>query len=125
MTDKYAEEAKRIYEQTEAYQESARKTAGYSDSDWERILAESERIYRDLARRMDKGPHDALVQEGIAAWRQHITDNYYNCTLDIFRGLGDMYVEDELFTASIDYYGKGLAAFMREAMKVYCDGREA
>jgi hypothetical protein len=30
-----------------------------------------------------------------------------------------MYVEDERFTNNIDKFGKGLAAFMRIAMRIY------
>ncbi|OQO99711.1 TipAS antibiotic-recognition domain-containing protein [Saccharococcus caldoxylosilyticus] len=40
----------------------------------------------------------------------------YDCTFDIFRRLGDLYVNDERFTKCIDRYQMGLAAFLREAM---------
>lgn len=59
-----------------------------------------------------------------SANRQHITDSFYNCTLEIFRGLGDLYVQDEHFTANIDKVKPGLAKFMREAMHLYCDNKE-
>ncbi|WP_213525037.1 TipAS antibiotic-recognition domain-containing protein [Paenibacillus sp. J31TS4] len=50
-----------------------------------------------------------------------MTDNYYNCTVEIFRGLGDLYVQDERFTKSIDKDKTGYAEFLREAMHYYCD----
>lgn len=37
------------------------------------------------------------------------------------QGLEQMYVNDERFTKSIDGFGEGLAAFMRDAMAVYED----
>ena len=61
------------------------------------------------------------VQESIGEWRQHITANFYNCTIEIFRGLGDLYVSDERFTANIDKYRPGLANFMKNSIDVYCD----
>ncbi|NLI12921.1 MAG: hypothetical protein GX425_09920 [Peptococcaceae bacterium] len=39
----------------------------------------------------------------------------------MFRRLGDLYVQDERFTASIDKVKPGLAKFMSEAMHLYCD----
>jgi hypothetical protein len=44
--------------------------------------------------------------------------------LEIFRGLGDLYVADERFTANNDRHGPGLAQFMRDAMHIYCDRKE-
>lgn len=38
-----------------------------------------------------------------------------------FRGIGQLYVDDERFTKNIDQFGEGLAAFMRDAMAVYAD----
>ncbi|HEX3047902.1 MAG TPA: MerR family transcriptional regulator [Bacillota bacterium] len=121
---KYAEETKQKYGQTEAYQESAKKTAKYTKDDWARITADAGRIYQKIAAAMDKGPADPGVQQAVGEWRQHITTNYYNCTPEIFRGLGDLYVNDPRFTANIDKTKPGLAAFLREAMHIYCDNLE-
>jgi hypothetical protein len=70
---------------------------------------------------MDRGPADAQVQEGVAELRQHITDHFYECTPEIFRDLGDLYISDERFTANLDKNKPGYAVFLREAMRVYCD----
>jgi DNA-binding transcriptional MerR regulator len=118
---KYAEEAKQKYGHTDAYKESQRKTAKYTKEDWARIKAKSEEVYQKIIDNMAKGPADPKVQEAVAELRQNITDNFYNCTPEIFRGLGDLYVNDPRFTENIDKYKIGLAAFLREAMHVYCD----
>lgn len=73
---------------------------------------------------MDKEPSDPTVQAAIEDKRQHITDNFYTCTPEIFRGLGDMYVSDKRFTANIDKVRPGLAEFLQKAMRIYCDNRK-
>jgi hypothetical protein len=70
---------------------------------------------------MDKGPADPIVQEGVAEFRQHITDSYYNCTLEIFRGLGDLYVGDQRFATNLDKFKPGYAMFLKKAIHYYCD----
>jgi len=120
----YAEEAKQKYGHSEAYRESQARVARYDETRWAEIMARSDVIYRTLAGLMDRDPADPEVQEAVDQWRQLISDNFYNCSLEIFRGLGDLYVDDPRFTASIDKYGSGLARFMREAMHCYCDRQE-
>ncbi|MBU3191415.1 TipAS antibiotic-recognition domain-containing protein [Clostridium bowmanii] len=61
------------------------------------------------------------ILKPVAELRQQITDNFYNCTIEIFRGLGDLYVCDECFTTNIDKHKVGLAKFLSEAMIYYCD----
>ncbi|MBC9784250.1 MerR family transcriptional regulator [Heliobacterium chlorum] len=117
----YAEETRQKYVRSSAYQESQKKTAGYSQDDWAVIQTKANKIYQNLADLMDYEPSEPQVQEAIGQWRQHITDHFYTCTLEIFRGLGDLYVQDERFTANIDGIKPGLAAFMCEAMHIYCD----
>lgn len=119
--DKYAQEVKEKYGNSQAYKESEKKISKNTKEDWARIMEEYEKIYKKIADNMFKGTTDPVIQEAVGEWRQHITDNYYNCTLEIFRGLGDMYVADERFTKNIDKYGEGLAVFLKQAMHAYCD----
>lgn len=118
---KYAEETREKYGNSDAYKESVKKTSKYKKEDWARITAKGDEIYKRIAASMEKGPQDPEVQKAVADYRQYITDSFYNCTPEIFRGLGDLYVNDERFTANIDKKKKGLAAFLREAMIYYCD----
>jgi len=118
---KYAEETKEKYGNSDAYKESMKKTSKYKKEDWARITAKGDEIYKRIAANMEKGPTDPEVQRSVADFRQYITYSFYNCTPEIFRGLGDLYVNDERFTANIDKYKEGLAVFLREAMIYYCD----
>jgi len=119
--NKYAEETKQLYGHTEAFRESERKTAGYGKEDWEKILSMAGTIFLKIAGLMDKAPSSLEVQEAVGEWRQYITDSFYNCTPEIFRGLGDLYTADERFTKNIDKIKPGLAAYLKEAITIYCD----
>ena len=118
---KYAEEARRKYSK-ESVDESERRTASYSKDDWKGITEKQHEIYGRMAAAMDQGPASAAALAAAAEWRQFITNHFYECTPEIFRGLADLYVEDERFTASIDAYKPGLAAFFSEAVIYYCTG---
>ena len=119
--EKYKEETEKRYGNSDAYKESQEKTSKYSKNDWENIMEEASGIYEELAKLRDKDSSDKLVQDLVEQWRNHISTNFYNCTIEIFRGLALMYVADERFTKNIDKYGEGLAQFMSDAMNIYCD----
>lgn len=119
--EKYKEETEKRYGNSDAYKESQAKTSKYSKNDWENIMGEAGVIYEELAKLMDKDPSDKQVQELVEQWRNHISTNFYNCTIEIFRGLALMYIGDERFTKNIDKYGEGLAQFFSDAMNIYCD----
>ncbi|TJY44178.1 MerR family transcriptional regulator [Cohnella pontilimi] len=121
---KYSEEARRLYGK-EIVEAAERKVEGYSEEKWKEMHGVMGGIYNRLADRMAYGPSDSEAQQAVAEWRQYITDHFYDCTLEIFRGLGSLYVDDERFTANIDKYKPGLAQFMKEAMHLYCDRMEA
>ena len=53
--------------------------------------------------------------------KQHITENCYTCTKELFCSLGEMYVSDERFRRNIDQAaGEGTAAFASQAIAIYC-----
>ena len=53
----------------------------------------------------------------------HLLNNeigsFYN--KEVFKGLGQMYIDDERFTENLDRWGEGTARFMRDAMAHYSD----
>ncbi|MBD5637867.1 MerR family transcriptional regulator [Clostridium botulinum] len=118
---KYSREVKEKYGNTSAYKESNEKTSKYTKEDWSNIMKDWDIIYKKLASLMDKAPASSEVQEAIHQFRQHISKNFYDCTPEIFKGLGEIYVNDERFTDNIDKYKVGLSKFLREAINVYCD----
>ncbi|OZB92382.1 hypothetical protein CJP46_26030 [Paenibacillus sp. XY044] len=45
----------------------------------------------------------------------------YHYSLEAFKGLGQLYVDDEGFTQSIERFGDCLSKFMHNVMSVYAD----
>ena len=118
---KYSEEVKNKYGNTSAYKESNKKTSKYTKEDWNNIMKDWDEIFKKLSNLMDKNPDNNEVQESVHQLRTHISKNFYNCTPEIFRGLGALYVNDERYTNNIDKHKTGLSSFLREAINVYCD----
>lgn len=77
-------------------------------------------IYRNLASLRHLSLDSKEAQKGIHEWYQFL-NKMGNYSLEAFKGLEQMYVNDERFTKNIDGFGEGLAAFMRDAMAVYAD----
>jgi DNA-binding transcriptional MerR regulator len=102
---------------TEAYRQSARRTKAYGPEQWREIKAEAEAIAARLAELFTQGePADGTTaMDAAEAHRLHITRRFYDCSPEMHRGLGEMYVGDPRFTANWDERAPGLAAFVRDA----------
>jgi MerR family transcriptional regulator, multidrug-efflux activator len=119
--DNYRDETRARYGE-EIVDESERRVNAMSRDEWAAIGAESADINQSLAELMDeREPSDPDVQRQVARWFRLINDRFYECTPEIFRGLGDLYVDDSRFTAHYDRVRPGLARFLRDAMHVYAD----
>ena len=118
----YEAEVEERWGNTEAYRISRQRTAGYSKEDWERINAVQMQNLKELAQLFQAGvPHDdSKVLAVVARNLQFINDNFYPCSLEIFSGLGNMYVSDERFTVFYDRVAPGLAAYYNEAIQHFC-----
>ena len=120
MREEYAAEAKERWGDTDAYRESARRTAKYSKEDYKRLEAEAGEIFAAFGALVGTDPADERVQALVKRWQAHITANYYTCTDEILAGLGQMYMLDERFAQNIDQHGAGAAKLMSAAIAVYC-----
>jgi DNA-binding transcriptional MerR regulator len=119
---KYMVEARETYG-AETVDASYKLWNSYSAEKKADILAEGGAIYTDLAAAMDKGPASPEVQQIVARWHQHMR-YFYEPTLEILRGLGQLYVEHPGFAANLGQFHPDLPAFMREAITIYVDGLE-
>jgi DNA-binding transcriptional MerR regulator len=104
--------------ETDAYKESARRTKGYTQTDWEKINAEAQAQgvrLRDLML-AGKPPTDPEVQACVEEQREHITLWFYPCTKAMQKQLGAMYVIDPRFKANLDKIAAGYAQYLSAAI---------
>jgi len=120
--EKYESEVKEKWGNTEAYDEYAQKTKGYSKEKFNAMGEGMEKILVEFADCMNKGSsaESKDVQNLVQKLQSHITENYYTCTNEILASLGQMYVYDERFKKNIDKHGEGTAQFISQAIEYYC-----
>lgn len=119
--EKYSAEVKRKWGSTNAYEEYEQKNRKKSNSELAETANRFMSVFTAIGSLKHLSPHDKAVQEKIRELQSFITDNYYNCTDEILKGLGQMYVNDERFKRNIDEAGgEGTAEFVRQAILVYC-----
>ena len=118
----YKAEAQERWGSTNAYKEHAEKTKGYGKEKWNGLVAELDAIFGEFALCMKSGaePCGEEAQHLVKRLQNHISANYYTCTVEILAGLGQMYVADERFRQNIDRHADGTAAFAGEAIACYC-----
>lgn len=115
----YEEEARKRWGDN-AVDEANAKLQNKSDAGMKKFENTINEIYRKLAEIRHEAPDTKLAQERIHEWYVFL-NTFGSYSKEAFKGLGQMYVEDERFTENIDRFGEGLAEFMRDAMAVYAD----
>lgn len=119
--EKYAEEVKSRWGGTEAYREYEQKAAAQSEKEQSGVDAELMSIFAEFGALKQLSPDCGQAQELVEKLRQHITEKYYTCTVQILSGLGLMYTGDERFRKNIDAAGgDGTAEFAAKAIEIYC-----
>lgn len=119
--EQYAKEVKERWGSTTAYEEYKEKTKSKNDQELGEMASRLLDIFAEIGTLKELSPAEAAVQEKIGTLQTFITDNYYTCTKEILKGLGDMYVNDERMKHNIDKAGgEGTAAFARQAILIYC-----
>ena len=120
--EKYKDEAKEKWGNTDAYKEHTERTKNYSKQKWNDLAEGMDHMMAEFALCMkkDETPDSTEAQNLVKRLQNHITENYYLCTNEILAGLGQMYVADERFQNNIDKHADGTAAFICEAIEAYC-----
>ena len=121
--DAHAAEAEERWSGTDAFRESQRRVSRYTKGDWDRMKAEAAEYGEQLVAAMRAGtPADSVeAMDAAEAHRQHISRWFYDCSYEIHRGLGQMYVDDPRFTATYESIAPGLAAYLRDAIIANAD----
>ena len=117
MKNKYAEEVKQRWGNTDAYKESQQRNTDFSQA-----AALLDAVFEEFAElnRSEISPDDEAAKVQVEKLQRCITDNFYTCTNEILAGLGQMYVADERFKNNIDKHGEGTAEYVSQCIKSYC-----
>ena len=117
--ERYAKDAKVQWGDTKEYREfeakdltkEQQRTAGAG-------LME---LFRAFAALKDGAPDAPEAQAAVKKLQDYISANFYSCSNDVLKGLGQMYGAGGEFTENIDAYaGEGTAAFAAKAIAAYC-----
>ena len=120
--EQYKAEVKSKWGNSKAYQEYEQRVVSHSEHNDSKFVNEIMSLFTDLGAMKQLPPTDKAIQEKIAALQAYINDNFYTCSNDILKELGEMYVCDDRFKKNIDRFGgEGTAKFVREAIFVYCE----
>lgn len=105
-----------------AYHTSKERASQRSKDDWETLSQQQMNLIMplDILYQANVPIEDERVQALVRANHQFIHSNFYDCSLDMFSGLGHMYVMDERFTAFYDQRTPGLAVYYNDAIQHYC-----
>ena len=121
--EEHAAEVRDRWGDSDAYRESAGRTAGYDKSDWLRIKSETNAIEQGFANLKASGESATSTQakELAEAHRLSISRWFYECDLEMHRGLAEMYIADPRFAAHYDEIAPGLARFVHDAILANAD----
>ena len=113
MSKTYYEEAKERWGDTAAWREFEKRSDPSEETD-DGLM----KLFARLGEVKDLPPESGEAQTAVAGIQQYISAHYYECTDEIFAGLGEMYAADERFKKNIDKAGgAGTAEFARAAIR--------
>ena len=113
MSKTYVEEAKERWGDTAAWREFE-KRPDTSKETGDGLI----KLFARLGALKGLAPESDEAQAAVGEIQRYITAHYYECTDEIFSGLGETYVCDERFRKNIDNAGgEGTAEFARDAIR--------
>lgn len=115
--EKYGDEA--VYRSENALKKMSKQ-------DFEQLKTQSAELWEQLRGMKTEDPVSVTVQNNIAKHYTIIrrfwgTENMADKQADAYKGLGQLYVDDERFTAVNDVPDPAFAIFMRDAMAYYAE----
>lgn len=121
--DDYAKEVKARWGHTESYRQFMEKSGSAAENavSQEILTRQMFDIFAEFGALTSQPPGTPEVQALVKKLQDFISRHYYQCSDEILKSLGEMYVCDPRFTKNIDKAGgKGTAEFVKEAIEFYC-----
>ena len=121
MDESYADRCRRSLKEEQA--RSLAETDGWSHVDKDRVHADWDVLYREVAASLDGArSEDDRVQELIAKHFE-IASRFYRPTREAYIGMGMLYAEDESMREFHNAYHPGMVEFLGPAMRVFAERR--
>ena len=118
--DAYAAQAKEKWGATQAYREFEEKTADSTPQQMRSAGDGLMDIFAEFGSVRSLSPAAPEVQALVKKLQAYITANFYTCTDQILKSLGQMYIAGDSMTENIDKAGgTGTAAFVHRAIELY------
>ena len=119
--DEYQAQAETLYGKSEAWQEYTQKAKNRTKEQNQGINSKVMALFVELGKIRHLPPESPEAQTWVKELQTFFTENFYTCTPEILKGLGEMYAGGGSMTENIDAAGgKGAGAFALEAIRVYC-----
>lgn len=111
--EKYEEEARERWGNTDAWAQSTARTAEFTVEDWATIKAETEQLEADCAAALRAGVAPGSDEANALAERHRLSiDRYYDCDHAMQKCVAAMYTSDERFRKHYDSRAAGLAEWL-------------
>lgn len=116
---RYAEEIREKWGNTPQFEQSERRFFAMSSRDKDEFAAETDEIFSEFAECAMFAPTSEKVRSAVRKWYDFICRNCFDCDMNVFLQLGQMYVGDERFKKNLDRYGEGTAQIMSRGIEVF------
>lgn len=132
LFEAFSEEKQRYYERVarleygpEYVDESIKRWKSYSQEKKQAILDEGNQVYQEMAAALEAGKSvdSEAVQAIVRRWHDHLT-YFYVPTLEVLRGLGELYITSPDFKAVFQKFHSDLPEYFCEAIHHYVDALE-
>jgi DNA-binding transcriptional MerR regulator len=118
----YEKEAMQMYDPA-TVKASTKKWKSYTPAEKQRIADEGNAVYQGFLQAMPKGAASAEAQACVERWRRHM-EYFWALNDNQLLGLANGYNDDPRFKTNFDKIDPSLAAFVREAVTLYVQGRK-
>jgi DNA-binding transcriptional MerR regulator len=106
---------------SETVDQSNAKFKNMTQQQYTRMQALAEEVDKTLKAAMEtRDPAGELAQKACALHKEWLMCTWGSYSPDAHKGLAQMYVDDERFTAYYDKIAPGCAAFLRDAIMIFC-----
>jgi hypothetical protein len=118
--DEYSTQAKALYGKTDAYKEFQQKSKGRTKEQEKDLGTQVMDFFARLGQMRPCQPDSEEAQNWVKELQDFFTANFYTCTPQILKGLGESYAGGGSMTENIDKAGgAGTGAFAKEVIDIY------